>query len=172
MGNPYAITTGPDGNIWYSEQNGSHNVGRMTTSGTVTEYSGMWASLGITGGPDGNVWFVQFAGPVVPLVSRVTPFGVITDFPLPNTNAGPSDITTGPDGNLWVAEFNASSLARVTPSGVMTEFAVPSPPYSLAKGPDGNLWYTEYSLGKIGRFVLRSQAASTRRAGAEMARHV
>jgi streptogramin lyase len=152
MANPYAIAAGPDGNIWYSEQNGSHGIGRVTPAGTFTEYSVMWSSLGITAGPDGNVWFIQFSGPLVPLVSRITSSGGITDFAL-SGGTGPTDITNGPDGNLWVAEYDTGSLARVAPAGVVTEFAVSSAPYGLAKGADGNLWFTEYNASKIGRFV-------------------
>jgi streptogramin lyase len=36
--NPAYITTGPDGNLWFTED-AANKIVRMTTSGTVTEFS-------------------------------------------------------------------------------------------------------------------------------------
>jgi virginiamycin B lyase len=120
--------------------------------GTVAEYTGMFNSLGITAGGDGNVWFVEFTG-LSSLVGRVTPSGVITEFPLIATSSGPTDITRGPDGNVWFAASNSETLGRVKPDGSMDDFSVPAGPSGIATGSDGNLWFTEYALAKIGRFV-------------------
>jgi virginiamycin B lyase len=55
------IVGGPDGNIWFAE---GPKIGRMTPSGTLTEFTvptanaGAW---GITVGPDGNLWFTENA---------------------------------------------------------------------------------------------------------------
>ncbi len=46
------LTTGPDGALWYTDSE-RQVVGRMTTSGTVTEYSACCDPQGITSGPDG-----------------------------------------------------------------------------------------------------------------------
>src|SRR5215470_17410956 len=55
---PNSITTGPDGNLWFTE-NGIDRIGKITTAGVVTEYSsGITAGAGpygITVGPDGNL---------------------------------------------------------------------------------------------------------------------
>src|SRR5258708_1766324 len=54
------ITTGPDGNLWFTEEFKQH-VGRITPSGVVTEFSaGQDENIGITAGPDGNLWFTEF----------------------------------------------------------------------------------------------------------------
>ena len=59
---PFGITTGPDGALWFAENNGN-KIGRVTTSGAFTEYtlptanSGPW---GITTGPDGGIWFTEY----------------------------------------------------------------------------------------------------------------
>jgi hypothetical protein len=37
-GGPYAITTGPDGALWFTQYRG-HRIGRITTAGEVTEFS-------------------------------------------------------------------------------------------------------------------------------------
>src|SRR6516165_10425203 len=39
------ITAGPDGNLWYTRE-GANTVGRLTTSGVMTEFP-------VTGGPTG-----------------------------------------------------------------------------------------------------------------------
>lgn len=55
-----AITAGPDGALWFAEGYGA--IGRMTTSGVLTEYQVYAARRSpndITDGPDGNIWFVD-----------------------------------------------------------------------------------------------------------------
>jgi virginiamycin B lyase len=59
-----AITLGPDGAVWFMEE-GAHianQVGRITTSGQVSEYvipTYDHSGLSITAGRDGNVWFTE-----------------------------------------------------------------------------------------------------------------
>ena len=36
--NPYDITAGPDGNLWFTEHD-ANKIGRITPSGAVTEFS-------------------------------------------------------------------------------------------------------------------------------------
>ena len=72
---PYGIAAGPDGNLWFTE-NGSSEIGRMTTSGVLTEFTLPSGSqpTGITRGPDGNMWFTLNANPGS--IGRITPAGV------------------------------------------------------------------------------------------------
>ena len=55
---PQGIATGPDGNVWFPEQDGGR-IGRITPLGVVTEFSSGIASGAapgrITLGPDGNL---------------------------------------------------------------------------------------------------------------------
>ena len=53
------ITTGPDGNLWFTKT-GANKIARMTTAGVVTEFTvptPVSEPFGITAGPDGNLWF-------------------------------------------------------------------------------------------------------------------
>src|SRR5262249_21358194 len=100
----------------------------------------------ITAGPDGNVWFTE--GSAANL-GRITPDGVITEFPIP-TIAG--SLAVGPDGNLWFTVCCAK-VVRMTTSGIVTEVAVPHPASSIASGRDGNLWFTEPDVQKVGRMT-------------------
>jgi streptogramin lyase len=167
-GDPLGITAGPDGNLWFTEeQYGANKIGRITPAGVVTEFQlpGTWTGpLGITAGPDGNLWFT--VSQIIPdnlipgqtaRIGYITPKGAITEFPAPG-NGTPWSITAGPDGNLWYvsATTAGSFIGRVTPAGVITTF--PTPTFSpglegITKGPDGNLWFTEANDNKIGRIT-------------------
>jgi streptogramin lyase len=99
-------------------------------------------------GPDGNLWFTEG---FVNKIGRITPAGVITEFPIPTeTFYGPFSIAAGTDGALWFTEKNLgeSKIGRITTAGVVTEFPIPNPtgyyaPANIAAGSDGNLWFTE-----------------------------
>jgi virginiamycin B lyase len=130
--------------------------------GTITEFSlpvftGPW---GIAAGPDTNLWFTEAAANGI---GRITPAGVITEYPIPTAGSRSWGITAGPDGNLWFTEFLGNNIARITTMGIVTEYPIPTPgsePYGIAPGPDGKLWFTEYFKYKIG--ALRPSAASPR----------
>jgi len=103
---------------------------------------------GITAGPDGNVWATEFW---VGEVTRITPSGGITEFPVASTA---QSIVTGPDGNLWFTESGADAIGRITPAGVASSFPIGGiDPRGIAVGPDGNLWFTEMDDGYIGRIT-------------------
>ncbi len=155
--NPYDITAGPDGNLWYTHS-GATKIGRITPNGTITEFPISLPSYNITGGSDGNVWFTITGGGKI---ARITPDGTITEFPIPpgHIRSEPHDITTGPDGNLWFTNstFFEDKIGRMTPNGEFAEFPLPSGgtgPYNITTGPDGNLWFTEWYGNKIGRVTL------------------
>jgi virginiamycin B lyase len=55
------ITSGPDGNLWFTEQDGNR-IGRITPTGQITEFpitTAHSAPSEITSGPDGAVWFIE-----------------------------------------------------------------------------------------------------------------
>ncbi|MDP9023957.1 MAG: hypothetical protein M3N13_01100 [Candidatus Eremiobacteraeota bacterium] len=148
------ITAGPDGNLWFTEE--SAKLGRVTPSGTVTEFplpSPLSTLRGITAGADGNLWFADQGSNKI---GRITPGGVVTEFSLLTANSAPNGIAAGSDGNLWFTEFSANNIGRITPSGVVTEFPIPSintQPVVITAGPDGNLWFTENRTRAIGRIT-------------------
>jgi streptogramin lyase len=149
---PIAINPGPDGNVWYTKQQG---IGKMLPSGTFTEYGAPQGAQtgGIIKGPDGNMWFTE---PDVDRIGNITMTGQTKDYPLPAKGRTPNDITLGPDGNLWVTEKTGNNIARVTPAGVVTEFPIPtaaSNPQAITAGADGNMWFTEHDAHNIGRIT-------------------
>ncbi len=158
---PLGITTGPDGNVWFIESlDGTPGIGRITTSGVITEY---WIPTqnseadGIAAGPDGALWFTEHSGNKI---GRITTSGAITEFVSPGSGAGPEGIAAGPDGALWFTEAGANRIGRITTSGEITEFPIPTPasvPISIAAGPDGALWFTETGANQIGRITTSGE---------------
>ena len=125
--------------------------------------TGFSTPAGIASGPDGNIWFTEEAGNNI---GRITPSGVITEFPIPTAATLPTAIVTGRDGNLWFTESLVNKIGRVTPTGVFTEFPLPAflGAFSngIAVGPDGNLWLTRTNAtaARITRFAPPAFAAS------------
>jgi len=115
---------------------------------TPTELS--WPDY-ITKGSDGNLWFSEF---YADQVGRITPAGVITEFPLPQLN-DIEGIATGPDGNVWFTEPGENKVGKITTTGDVTAFPVASnsSPRGIAAGPDGNVWFVEFNGNAIGRIT-------------------
>jgi streptogramin lyase len=163
---PFAITKGPDGNMWFTEGNpekpalsGNH-IGVITPAGDIREYkipTSDSAAVGITSGPDGNLWFTEYnAG----RIGRVTVKGKVTEFSLPH-GGQPDQITAGP-GGLWFTEFSGNRIGRITPTGSLTEYSTFSNgnPVGIAS-VDGELWFTEVSSNEIGRMNVNGQMISS-----------
>jgi streptogramin lyase len=176
------ITAGGDGNLWFAGANFQQCsvdfcteitgvVGRITTSGSVTEFTlpmDTWVPTGITKGPDGNVWFTEVqVSKIAPYarsggkIGRISPSGLIAEFSIPTANALPQGISGGPDGNLWFTETKANQIAKITPAGSVSELAIPtinSGTVGITSGPDGNIWFTETATSKVGKLTPSSGA--------------
>jgi streptogramin lyase len=155
----YGITTGPDGNLWFTEFAGNR-IGRLNpATGAVTEFSnGITAGAqpdDITAGPDGNLWFTERKGNRIGKINPAT--GVVTEYSVGiSPNAGLSGIAAGPDGNLWFTEpyGNYRKIGKINPTtGVITEYTsgINSALLDVTAGPDGNLWFTQDLVNHIGK---------------------
>jgi virginiamycin B lyase len=151
---PSAITAGPDGNLWFTEDV-ANKVAKVTKVGAFTEYPIPTANSapggGIAAGPDGNLWFTEYQ---VNKVAKVTTSGAFTEYPIPTADSGPSGVVAGPDGNLWFTEGTVNQVGKITTSGAFTEYPIPTANNSsfyIAAGPDGNLWFTEPDASQIGK---------------------
>jgi virginiamycin B lyase len=152
-----AITAGPDGNLWFTDA-AAGKVGRITTSGQVTEFTvpspdngpSRGAGASITAGPDGNLWF-SAAFPTL-AITRVTLAGQFATFNLGESLGSVGGLTPGPDGNVWFTEnvypFTVENVGFITPAGQITKFSIAVPSGvrgaigGITTGPDGNLWFT------------------------------
>ncbi len=100
----------PDGNLWLAEF-GGQNIGKITASGTITEYSSTGGyPYFICAGPDGNLWFTENSANKI---AKVTTSGAITKYAIPTSNSQPRSICAGSDGNLWFAEQNGNKIGNL-----------------------------------------------------------
>ena len=150
---PTGITTGSDGNLWFTTRVPSA-IGRITPSGTITMFGLPLPSLpyAITGGSDGNLWFTLQG---TNRIGRMTTSGSFTDYQVPTGFSGLAGITAGPDGNLWFTENLAGRIGRITTAGVIDEFPLAGDPRpaGIVTGPDGNIWFTEQRAARVGRIT-------------------
>jgi streptogramin lyase len=151
-----AIATGPDGALWFTA---GSKIGRITTSGTISEFPVNVFPTNITAGPDGNLWTANFSGPCI---GRITTSGVSTALGGNLTYCW--GIAAGPDGNLWFTEQRVAIAAgdhvghigRITTAGHVSEFPIPTHNTGadgIVAGPDSALWFIESSSPKIGRIT-------------------
>jgi virginiamycin B lyase len=164
-----AITAGPDGRMWFTENAGNANkIGRVTTAGVMDEITlptAFAGPIGITVGHDGNMWFTEggSSAAVGHLPPSATSGADVTEINVPSAGSSPFDIAAGPDGKLWFTEFgstNGGKIGVVDPATAnITEFVVGfnySPatphanPYGIVSGPGGKLWFSTNGSAMIG----------------------
>jgi len=162
---PFGLTVGPDGNIWFSEgiaNSGgtgfqSSGLGILSLSSsppTLSEpaglsVSGTSAPYQIVTGPDDNIWFtLPSAGQIGEVQVKTNPANdTISTFPIPSSTQvptpDPSGIMTGPDGNVWFADASGA-VGRVT---LDTKLVITTqPPATVTPGsPFGLTAKVEYS---------------------------
>ena len=116
-----AIASGPDGALWFAGEAGSapggttmytEIIGRITTTGTVTQYptevSTLPTTVNITAGPDGNMWFTDSNKNV----GRITTNGSFIIYPVTGASAI-WGITAGSDGHIWFTDTNGNQIGEI-----------------------------------------------------------
>jgi virginiamycin B lyase len=157
--------------LWFTNS-GNDSIGRITTGGVVTNYTGTAISepAGITAGPDGALWFTNNGGGGS--IGSITTGGVVTFYPGNAETNGLQGIATGPDGALWFTNFGnkggTGSIGRITTAGAVTNYNPESypgtgvdEPGGIAAGPDGALWFTNFADNSIGRITTGSSTPPT-----------
>jgi streptogramin lyase len=166
---PQHITAGPDGALWFTNLGGAGptwvgSIGRITTAGVVTSYSGSnlgYEPDGIAVGPDGNLWYTQLDSFVGNRIGRIQTDGTLLPYYYDPSIQHADDITTGPDAALWFTDegnpdvSGDESIGRITADGVVTKFTDPSieRTFGIVTGPDGNVWTANFDSNSIGRFT-------------------
>jgi streptogramin lyase len=157
---PFDITTGPDGNLWFTEGY-ANRIGKINpTSSVITQYIvptplGFSFPHDIVTGPDGNVWFTERDAWKISKINPTT--GVITQYSVLPVESAPKGITVGPDGNIWFTEYSAQRIGKMKTDGtLLAEYLLPesaAQPREIITGSDGNLWYTANGAGanRIGK---------------------
>ena len=117
---PQGITYGPDGNMWFANQNAG-TIGRVTPDGQTSDFfsGGIDEPFGIAAGPDGNLWFTNAV--VHRLDSRLDRAHQHRAVWSPSSRRPawpePQGITAGPDGNMWVTDFGLWSVSKLATTG-------------------------------------------------------
>jgi sugar lactone lactonase YvrE len=119
---PYAshITTGPDGNLWFTQEDlikdqestTVKQIGRITPSGSLTLFSvpAFGAFGGIVAGPDSALWFTERENYKI---GRISTDGTLN--PVVDRTIKPKTTTIGPDGNLWFTQ-SSNNVGRIVPA--------------------------------------------------------
>ncbi|WP_036725251.1 virginiamycin B lyase family protein [Patulibacter minatonensis] len=154
------IATGKDGSLWFTEEK-KGKVGRITTSGQITEWSVPWdGTYGpeeLTVAADGRVWVLSDAharvfviDPAVPGQATAGSYVDLTarggagdfDDPQPGLRRG-NDIAAAPDGSVWVSDSLGDGITRFAPPQASTTAGgTPDCDFDglLAPGADGKMW--------------------------------
>jgi streptogramin lyase len=146
---PLALAPAPGGKFFVLDCNGqtSPAVGAIEVVNTKghgrayqlpsSDVSGDCNTESMAAGPDGNAWFAGYRD-----IVRVTPNGVITQFPYPGGPNGFAFIISGPSGLLWFSDSSFSSIDSIDPSnGAITEYQFSGEASNLVAPPDGNIWF-------------------------------
>ena len=155
----FYLTTGSDGNVWFTEGNASKVAMMNAKTHAVSEFATPTANSfprEITTGPDGNIWFTEYIGNKLGMVNITT--HAITEYTVSATRGyQPWGITVGPDHNIWFTGkgSNATGVIGVFNPTTHAFSLFPTPtngagPQGITVGSDGNLWFTESAAGKIG----------------------
>jgi virginiamycin B lyase len=146
------VATDFSGNQWFTDYNHG-KIGKITSSGTITEYASKWGVKGITYGPEGNMWFTgEFANKF----GKITSSGTITEYALP-AGSKPYGITSDPSrGLVWFTMPGTNKIGRYWPKGgTIAEFSLPAgcKPHGIVPnnyGINPTVWYACSGTSTIG----------------------
>jgi streptogramin lyase len=151
---PRAITSGSDGNRWFTEgtefTGAPAKIGRITPTGAVTEFPVDCNGCIITDIARGLGDTLYFTSNDASLGSISTAGQQLDSVPLPNSNALGGNLAVHGD-DVWITDFNSDSLWRYNvTSGQFTQFPVPEPA-DVAVDSLGRVWFTAPLDGAIDR---------------------
>lgn len=115
-GSHYAITSGPDGDLWTNRYGAG--VAKTTTAGVPTLYANTsmlptGGSSQIAFGDDGNLWATSNWTSPSPVIIRTTTAGVATSFTVPSASPNAYDLIRGSGGLMWFTENGANKIASI-----------------------------------------------------------
>jgi streptogramin lyase len=152
------IVAGPDGALWFNEQNG-FAVGRITTAGAVTEFPVPRASYSANGdGPTtivssgGNLWTLANVGSTIDEISIA---GTVTQL-YANLNQSATNLAPDSAGGVWATSLAGAGGGSVSgglfrvdpPTGAVRNYRNPQftgqfQPVPIVAGPNGTVWFAD-----------------------------
>ena len=141
--------------MWFAE-NGASKIGRITTSGIVSEFPiGALTPFWIVTGSDGNLWFTTTFKQIT--LGKLTVSGAETSYGGP-VSSDLCGLAAGSDGAQWGSYRGGATALRVDTAENITN---PAPGAlgllcgDIASGPDGALWITAPDGSGRGGAILR-----------------
>jgi streptogramin lyase len=160
---PFGLVADANHKVWVtaSDGNGHSMLTKIAMDQKLTTYQTTVGGGPIALGSDGNFWIVGRGA-----ISRVTPTGQETDFPINGFN-GASAITLGSDGALWFPECTDAThggIGRMDTSGNYS-FTLIDCLHSIVSGPDGNIWSSDggfaYTVNTQGQLIAQYTIGDT-----------
>jgi streptogramin lyase len=148
---PRAITTGSDGNVWFTEgtefTGAPAKIARVTPAGAITEFAADVADgcnfciiTDIARGPGGILYITSNDSTLMRF--DVTTQSFLTPVQMPNTSALGGNLAVSA-ADVWITDFNNDVVWRYHLSnGQFTSFPV-SDPGDVAVDAGGNAWFTQ-----------------------------
>jgi hypothetical protein len=162
---PTNLVVGPDGNLWFVE---GANVDRMTTSGTITQYTlpgySSTGQLHFAVGSDGNFW-APFPYGQQTLLKFSTNGTVVSNASLsytapwepynPSTATVPlmHAVVSDPAGYVFLTDDSRQGVLRIDASGNITVYPtystavnITDDPLYIVRGANGNLYLSSTAI--------------------------
>lgn len=176
------IVAGPDGALWFNEQDG-FAVGQITTTGVVTEFPVPRAPYSANGdGPTtivssgGNLWTLANVGSTIDEVSIA---GTVTQL-YANLNQSATNLAPDSAGGVWATSLSGAGGGSVSgglfrvdpPTGAVRNYRNPEftgefQPVPIIAGPKGTAWFADGgaairkidNAGKVTGFPIRGSGS-------------
>lgn len=154
---PYSITSGPDGNIYFTDS-GTVEVLQPNNNVPLAQYVITGNLYGIATGSDGALWVSNQSNGGV---DRLTTTGIVASYPFTGT---PQGIAPGPNGLMLVADNTSGGVWTVDAGGLFTILpfspsGTPSEVTWVPGGASGDAWFAE--SGFVGDFSLNANSLTT-----------
>jgi virginiamycin B lyase len=151
--NPLDIAINSNGTVFFTE-NIVDKIGKMTESGSFTEYS-----LPPNSHPQGiainNNGTIFYANTGTYKIGKMTEGGSYIEYPTPS-NIVPYEIAINNNGTIFFTAYNSNRIGKMTESGSFTIYPLPADNYSpigISVNGNGSVYFTEYYSDKIGKMT-------------------
>ena len=161
---PLGVTTGPDGNLWFTEFAGNKVAkvipGTFPAAGSIVECGPLPTAqsgpIDITSDPStpNKVWFDEFANNKIASVDTGT--CAYSEFSVPTSNAEPAGLTSDQSGVLWFAESAAGigKIGKMTIGGSFTEYVTGGQPLVVTIAGDNTVWFLDAANNSVGHLTF------------------
>lgn len=153
---PTAVDVAPNGAVWFTiEFSDAIGVFRNGKIDRIRKDSDNLEPLGLAADSSGGAWYTDTTKRAI---SRISPDGRISSFPLATPIVRLGRLAAAPDGAVWFADVATASVTRLE-NGRFKSYDVGSEgtPYGIAVDTNGTVWTTLQGADKLGRISTEGQ---------------